>query len=292
MSALINIPDFLIDGIDINKFSRMQKIYMIFYGKLISLIMKISNRKLMIRMLNILYSQSGKITYKKPFFIKEYNQIDKIYYPNLRVLRVAKGVNYQFEKILKDYCINDIGLKDDDFVIDCGSNVGELFLALKFKNININYFAFEPDKAAFDCLKENTAKNENKAIEIYNYGLSDKSGEKTFYLGTAGGDSSFEDFGSGVEISIQIQRLDSFNFNKIDLLKIDAEGHELEVLKGSSSLLKNIKFISVDYGLEKGFNQDSTITEVTNFLFENNFYLYSANLERNVGLFKNKAIDK
>ena len=76
------------------------------------------------------------------------------------------------------------------------------------------------------------------------------------------------------------------------MLKIDAEGHELEVLKGSSSLLKNIKFISVDYGLEKGFNQDSTITEVTNFLFENNFYLYSANLERNVGLFKNKAIDK
>ena len=73
MSALINIPDFLIDGIDINKFSRMQKIYMIFYGKLISLIMKISNRKLMIRMLNILYIRSGKITYEKPFFIKEYN---------------------------------------------------------------------------------------------------------------------------------------------------------------------------------------------------------------------------
>ena len=43
--------------------------------------------------------------------------------------------------------------------------------------------------------------------------------------------------------------------------------------------------------MEKGLSQDSTIVEVTNFLYENNFLLYKANLNRNVGLFKNKALN-
>ena len=73
-------------------------------------------------------------------------------------------------------------------------------------------------------------------------------------------------------------------------MKIDAEGHELEVLRGSEQLLNKIKFISVDYGLEKGLEKRSTITEVTNFLFENNFILHKANVIRNTGLFVNKDL--
>ena len=67
-------------------------------------------------------------------------------------------------------------------------------------------------------------------------------------------------------------------------MKIDAEGHELEVLKGSGGHLKFIKYIR----MEKGLSQDSTIVEVTNFLYENNFLLYKQTSIETLGYLKTK----
>ena len=286
MSSLINIPDFLVNDLNLSKISKLKKLFLFIYGKSISILLKLPSQKVIIFVLNLIYRKSGKLLKEGSFYVKEYSQNRKIYYPNTRYLRVAKGVDYQFSKILSDYCVEELNLKSGNVVIDCGANVGELYLALEYKNINVKYYAFEPDIDSFECLKKNIKGNDN----LKNIGLSDRDGNATLYLGTSTGDSSMEYFGSENENTIEIKRLDSFNFNKVHLLKIDAEGHELEVLKGASDILNNIDFISVDYGLEKGLDQTSTIVEVTNYLYKNNFYLYEANLNRNVGLFKNKEI--
>tara|TARA_B100001758_G_scaffold190256_1_gene167119 strand:+ start:42 stop:905 length:864 start_codon:yes stop_codon:yes gene_type:complete len=287
MSSLINIPDFLVNDLNLSKISKLKKLFLFIYGKSISILLKLPSQKVIIFVLNLIYRKSGKLLKEGSFYVKEYSQNRKIYYPNTRYLRVAKGVDYQFSKILSDYCVEELNLKSGNVVIDCGANVGELYLALEYKNINVKYYAFEPDIDSFECLKKNIKDNDN----LKNIGLSDRDGNATLYLGTSTGDSSMEYFGSENENTIEIKRLDSFNFNKVHLLKIDAEGHELEVLKGASDILNNIDFISVDYGLEKGLDQISTIVEVTNYLYQNNFHLYKANLNRNVGLFKNKEIE-
>ena len=287
MSSLINIPDFLVNDLNLSKISKLKKLFLLIYGKAISILLKLQSQKVIIFVLNLIYRKSGKLLKEGSFYVKEYSQNRKIYYPNTRYLRVAKGVDYQFSKILSDYCVEELNLKSGNVVIDCGANVGELYLALEYKNINVKYYAFEPDIDSFECLKKNIKGNDN----LKNIGLSDRDGNATLYLGTSTGDSSMEYFGSENENTIEIKRLDSFNFNKVHLLKIDAEGHELEVLKGASDILNNIDFISVDYGLEKGLDQISTIVEVTNYLYQNNFHLYKANLNRNVGLFKNKEIE-
>ena len=54
-------------------------------------------------------------------------------------------------------------------------------------------------------------------------------------------------------------------------IKLEAEGHEIEVLKGSVNTLKNTEYITVDYGPEKGKEGNMTLPEVTNFLFKENF---------------------
>tara|TARA_Y100001970_G_C14233441_1_gene860253 strand:- start:994 stop:1857 length:864 start_codon:yes stop_codon:yes gene_type:complete len=287
MSSLINIPDFLVNDLNLSKISKLKKLFLFIYGKSISILLKLPSQKVIIFVLNLIYRKSGKLLKEGGFYVKEYSQNRKIYYPNTRYLRVAKGVDYQFSKILSDYCVEELNLKSGNVIIDCGANVGELYLALEYKNINVKYYAFEPDIDSFECLKKNIKGNDN----LKNIGLSDRDGNATLYLGTSTGDSSMEYFGSENENTIEIKRLDSFNFNKVHLLKIDAEGHELEVLKGASDILNNIDFISVDYGLEKGLDQISTIVEVTNYLYQNNFHLYKANLNRNVGLFKNKEIE-
>ena len=72
------------------------------------------------------------------------------------------------------------------------------------------------------------------------------------------------------------------------LLKVDAEGHELEVLMGSRETLKITEYICIDMGGEKGEFNKNTVSEVTNFLLDNNFRLLDFNENRITGLFENK----
>ena len=59
--------------------------------------------------------------------------------------------------------------------------------------------------------------------------------------------------------------------DKIKLIKIEAEGFEPEIVKGSLSVLKKTEFICVDGGPERGPYKKQTIEEISNILFENNF---------------------
>lgn len=84
-------------------------------------------------------------------------------------------------------------------------------------------------------------------------------------------------------------RIDTLFRERIKLLKIDAEGAELEVLKGAQNLLEKITYISVDLGFERGRSQDSTLIEVFNFLIPKGFCPIKIN-KRMVVLFENKSI--
>ena len=285
--SLVNIPDFIVADINVNETSAIKKIGLIIFGKVTSLVINTNQPKVICSFLNLFYKSTGKIKYENSFFTKNYGDNKKIFYPNLRFLRVARGVEFQFSKILDDYCLNELDFSSESLVVDCGANVGELFLSLiNNKDVEVNYFAYEPDERSYLSLKKNISNHSN----IYKIALSDKSQERSLFLDTEGGDSSLENFGSSEKIKVNSKRLDEYDYQDIYLLKIDAEGHELEVLRGSEKLLNKIKFISVDYGLEKGLEKRSTITEVTNFLFENNFILHKANVIRNTGLFINKDL--
>ena len=287
---IINIPPLIFQIYNTENLSSIKKILIILLGKVSQIVIKYFDGKLFCIFMNLIFRKHSKIDYDNSLNLYSKKLDDKlsISYPNKRIMRVIqKDKVLIFEKLYKTYCLDQIKFEDSDLIIDCGANVGELYLALEYKNINVKYYAFEPDIDSFECLKKNIKGNDN----LKNIGLSDRDGNATLYLGTSTGDSSMEYFGSENENTIEIKRLDSFNFNKVHLLKIDAEGHELEVLKGASDILNNIDFISVDYGLEKGLDQISTIVEVTNYLYQNNFHLYKANLNRNVGLFKNKEIE-
>jgi hypothetical protein len=128
--------------------------------------------------------------------------------------------------------------------------------------------------------------NDKKAT-LRNDALSNKSGMTKFYNSTENADSSLEYSGDKSYTEVKTIKLDELELTNIRLLKMDAEGHELEVLQGALKTLSQINYISVDFGPEKGEKEERTLPEVSNFLYENNFKMIYANNFRDIGLFIN-----
>ena len=74
---------------------------------------------------------------------------------------------------------------------------------------------------------------------------------------------------------VNLQRLDDYfiksNLYEIDLLKIDTEGHEYYVLKGSSKILPKIRYIYFEHHYDDMINKGYTFSTIHDFLKNNNF---------------------
>ena len=283
---LVNVPPFLIRDLNQKNLSLSKKIFLIFYGKFIGFFINILNGKNFCLFINIFFNKDGKLIFENGKYVKIIENKNVAVYPNKRVLRVVKNFKYQLDLLYDSYLLNSIDIQNDDVIVDCGANVGELFLAVKEKNLDVTYMGFEPDKETYECLKLNV-KNEKNIV--HNIGLSNIEGSNNFYIDNEGGNSSFVDFGTSHSIKVDTKTLDSFNIKKnIKLFKIDAEGYEPEVLSGSKNTLKNTNFVSVDFGSERGANQNNTMVDVNNLLLQVGFELIELNDFRMIGLYKNK----
>ena len=104
-----------------------------------------------------------------------------------------------------------------------------------------NVYSFEPHPQHYTFSKTALPSN----VEIFNTALSNEQGETTLTVpklypsaGKVGG--SFE----GLEVeeyTVKKTTLDSFNFDNISLIKIDAEGHEYEILMGALDTINSNK---------------------------------------------------
>ena len=285
---LINVPPFMLKGLENKKISFYKKIYLIIKGRFVGSAINKLNGKSFCIFLNLMFKNDGKIYFDGQYYFKKYNDV-KIFYPNKRIQRILIDYPRHLNRLLESYNLDEIKFEKDDVIIDCGSNIGELNLALKNKNYEVKYYGFEPDNLSYEC---NILNNKESGKNIKNVGLADKKGTMEFYEDSFGGNSSLIDFGEEKKSIINVDKLDNFSFpDKIKLLKIDAEGYEPEVLAGAKSTLKNVKYVAVDFGPERGIHQDDTIVEVNNLLIDENFELIKFETNRVTGLYKNKKND-
>jgi len=135
-------------------------------------------------------------------------------------------------------------------VLDVGANVGDwsagVFDAARNAGLsNVQLLAFEPEPTARAKLARRLAEvaGPGDVTSIVPTALSDVSGRAKFMVHSAGAGSNGLAAGSEHTNSIEVDvtTLDEF-FNKaqvktIDLLKIDAEGFDLKILRGAIGLL-------------------------------------------------------
>ncbi|MDC3122633.1 FkbM family methyltransferase [Alphaproteobacteria bacterium] len=207
-------------------------------------------------------------------------------YSLIRLRRFYRsGIRNRLDTLFNEYLLHNLVFNDADTIIDCGANIGELYLYfLSYKKIN--YIGIEPSPLPFKCLRQNVKKQ-----TLINVALSDKSGTSKFYIEDTSADSSLiTNTSNNNYIDVSTRTIDSIviekKINKIKLLKIDGEGTELSILKGSLNSLSLIEYISVDLG-EEGIHYKSTLPQCCNFILNNKFEIIDFNPKRSVVLFKN-----
>jgi FkbM family methyltransferase len=142
-------------------------------------------------------------------------------------------------------------------LFDVGANNGEyLEVALKELGTTAKIFSFEPQRSSFELLRLRFA--DNPHVQLRNAALGKESASaKLFFSDDHQSTASMYEssvLGSSHFETIRLITLDQFchkeGIEKIDILKIDTEGHEMDVLLGASNLLESggIAAIQFEFG--------------------------------------------
>jgi FkbM family methyltransferase len=145
----------------------------------------------------------------------------------LCILQLNSELSYKKDVI--GVCLKESG----QVAFDVGDYVGLISAALS-KNFE-KVHSFEPDPRCHDLFHSNLEANCARNVNLYKIGLSSKEEEMVFNLGAEVEHITLE--GAHIAslespISIESRTLDSFTnelgTSRIDRLKIDVEGHELD----------------------------------------------------------------
>lgn len=162
-------------------------------------------------------------------------------------------------------------IKEGDIVLDAGANIGCYSYAF-LEKIGENGFlyAFEPANESFECLEYNLGKREN--VELINKALSYKDGYcKVIRLSNNVGMNFCEEV-KGANWDVCVTTIDSLKLNKLDFIKLDVEGDELNVLIGGYNTITKFKpnmYIEINEHTLK--RKELTKLDIFNWLDKNGY---------------------
>ena len=215
--------------------------------------------------------------------------------------------------------IKELIKKNDPLIIEIGAHFGEDTLRLLETFPNAEIHSFEPDSRNYSIFEKVV---NNNRVKLYKFALSNKRGKEQLFRSFS--DEKIEivpgkyDFisleeyinekldGSGAsslktgfsdtlseQYYVNTQRFDTWysdnQIGEIDFVWIDVQGAERDVINGMGDMIKQIKYIWMEYGEDQ--YQDAMTRQETIELLDSNFFdviTYLSSLERKGDLvFKN-----
>jgi FkbM family methyltransferase len=177
--------------------------------------------------------------------------------------------------------ISTIGLK---IIFDVGANKGDYIQALLkyFSNSQIHAFEILPHNFHYlvnSKFPDNVIRN--------GFGLSDHEGDIEIWYNSdlicdnmatsypnlkIAGHEIYYNTSAKCKVKRGLNYLTEKNIKKVDLLKIDVEGHELKVIKGFGVAIQNIRLIQFEFGIFNFVSHD-LLSDFFEFLESNDFII-------------------
>ncbi len=170
-------------------------------------------------------------------------------------------------------------------ILDIGANRGdwtERFVSLL--GISADFYLVEPIEKLAGALEERFQGLRN--VKVSRLALTNRCGAQTINVATSDDFSSLEEFGPALadrRVGVQRQEevpvatLDEYRntigLGRVDLIKIDVQGHELKVLAGGKKTLENARAILVEWNIVNLYGSDATFIKVHQALEEHDFSL-------------------
>lgn len=168
-------------------------------------------------------------------------------------------------------------------VLDIGANIGNH--ALAFSRHAQAVYAFEPIPEIFQLLKENIAQNGLDHVHAVDRALSDGTGDAVIYVNRAGnlGSSSFYQRGHQSERqTIRRQRGDDalaeLGLGRVDFIKLDVEGHELNVIQGLEATLGHCRpLVLMEWNEEEAIRRINEAAVLDDLFSDYDFFVLGNN---------------
>lgn len=208
---------------------------------------------------------------------------------------VLKIINFfDYFKTKKIYSFLAKKIKKNPVIFDVGAHHGETIILAKNFFLSPEIYSFEISKKNFIVLQKKLNKEKFKKVYIFNFGFSNIPGNSIFNQSLESSSSTISKVNKKSKYFLKklkilgknpnnffeeqickLERVDDFcksnNIKKIDLLKIDTEGHELFVLKGAEKLLRKINFIFFEHHYDNMIMKGYNFSDIHHFLLKNNF---------------------
>lgn len=197
--------------------------------------------------------EAFKSSYYRFYFNKKHFKENEfyVYYKNGHFeYKFDNGVEFcsyddiadELKRSLKGY-LEKHDLGQGETVVDGGAYIGEFTLyAARAVGPAGRVIAFEPDPVIFKKLTANIELNGLQNITVLNKGLWSKPGMLKFVGDSIKGYSFMSADKDAGAIDVPVVSLDDelerLNIKKVDFIKMDVEGAEIEAIKGSARTLK------------------------------------------------------
>lgn len=178
-------------------------------------------------------------------------------------------------------------IKPQSVVLDIGTNIGHVLLNFAKKvGDEGRVYGFEPDPYNFKMCQENISLNRFTNLQVENIALGNIESDLHLVIENSSnrGENKILDINDikDKESSlVKVKKLDQWaeekNLSRIDFIKIDTEGYELNVLMGGKELIKRFRptiFIEViDENLKR---QHQSASDLISFLIDLDYVCYDA----------------
>lgn len=176
----------------------------------------------------------------------------EITYFNKEELNILK------QEIFKDQIYNIVLQSKKPHILDVGSHIGLSIIYFKTLYHNSTIIGFEPNPNVFPLLEENIFLNNIEGVELHNIALGREEKTRKLYIDSSGygafsTSSFYKNAWNGkqqtIPIQVKVKKLSQYIKDEIDLLKLDAEGAELEILEEleESKKIDDIKNIILEF---------------------------------------------